>query len=50
MADGRPTGRTRSALDMVIAATAIANGCTVVTVNERHFKDVVEFINPMRAA
>ena len=50
MADGRPTGRTRSALDMVIAATAIANGCTVVTVNERHFKDVVEFINPLRAA
>ncbi|MGA8382118.1 MAG: hypothetical protein WB710_13425 [Stellaceae bacterium] len=32
---------------MLIAATAVANRCTVVTANERHFRDVVEFINPM---
>ena len=34
---------------MIIAATAEANDCVVVTANERHFQDVVEFINPLRA-
>ncbi len=47
IAEGRAAGRPRSPLDMLIAATAAANRCTVVTANERHFRDVVEFINPM---
>ncbi|HYB57056.1 MAG TPA: type II toxin-antitoxin system VapC family toxin, partial [Alphaproteobacteria bacterium] len=50
MAEGTAAGRPRSALDMVIASTAVANGCTVVSFNDRHFRDVVEFINPARAA
>lgn len=48
MADGSAEGRPRSALDMIIAATAVANDCTVVTDNERDFA-VVSTINPMRA-
>jgi hypothetical protein len=48
IAEGRNAGRPRSPLDAVIAATAAANQCTVVTANERHFRDVAEFINPMR--
>jgi toxin FitB len=47
IAEGRAAGRPRSPLDMLIAATAAANRCTVVTANERYFRDVVEFINPM---
>jgi toxin FitB len=50
IADGRAIGRPRSPIDMIIAATAAANGCVVVTVNERHFRDVVEFLNPMQIA
>jgi toxin FitB len=50
MAEGTATGRPRSALDMVIAATAAANDCVVVTANERHFEGAVEFLNPLRAA
>jgi toxin FitB len=42
--------RPRSALDMVIAATAAANDCVVVTANERHIEGAVEFLNPLRAA
>ena len=49
MAEGAAAGRPRSAIDMIIAATAEANDCVVVTANERHFQDVVEFINPLRA-
>jgi toxin FitB len=48
IAEGRAAGRPRSPLDMLIAATAAANRCSVVTANERHFRDVVEFINPLR--
>jgi predicted nucleic acid-binding protein len=33
---------------MMIASIALANDCTVVTVNEKHFKDVVTIFNPMR--
>jgi predicted nucleic acid-binding protein len=40
MADGKAAGRPRSALDMVIAAIAGANGCVVVTDNERDFADL----------
>ena len=47
MAAGRTQGEPRSALDMVIAATAAANGCTVVSGNERHFRGVVKLINPL---
>jgi hypothetical protein len=49
IAEGRAAGRPRSPLDMLIAATAAANRCTVVTANERHFRDVVDCINPMGA-
>jgi toxin FitB len=37
MAEGKARGRPRSALDMIIAAVAEANGCVVVTDNERDF-------------
>jgi hypothetical protein len=47
MADGRARGRPRSALDMIVAAVALANGCTPVTDNERDFEGL-EIINPMR--
>lgn len=48
MAEGTSAGRPRSALDMIIAAVAIANDCVVVSANERHFEDVVECLNPTR--
>ncbi len=48
MADGTAAGRPRSGLDMVVAATAIANSCTIVTDNERDFAGL-PFINPLRA-
>jgi predicted nucleic acid-binding protein len=47
MADGKAKGRPRSALDMIVAAVAEANGCVVVTENERNFEDV-QTINPLR--
>lgn len=47
MADGVTRGRPRSALDMIVAAVAEANGCVVVTGNERDFAGV-EVFNPMR--
>lgn len=47
MSEGRTTGRPRSALDMIIAATAEANDCVVVTDNERDFEGV-RAVNPMR--
>jgi toxin FitB len=48
IAEGRALGRPRSPIDMIIAATAAANSCVVVTANERHFQGVVEFFNPLR--
>jgi toxin FitB len=48
MADGKVEGRPRSALDMIVAAVAEANGCVVVTDNERDF-DGLKFVNPLRA-
>jgi hypothetical protein len=33
---------------MIVAATAMANGCVVVTADERHFRGVVELLNPLR--
>jgi toxin FitB len=47
MADGKSNGRTRSALDTIIAAVAETNGCIVVTDNEKDFAGV-EIINPLR--
>lgn len=47
MAEGKASGRPRSALDTIIAAIAEANGCVVVTDNERDFPGV-ETINPVR--
>ena len=48
MAEGNTVGRPRSPLDTIIAATAAVNDCIVVTANERHFENVVEFLNPLR--
>ena len=49
MADGKARGRSRGALATIIAATALANGCVVVTDNDRDFADV-DFINPVRGS
>jgi toxin FitB len=46
MADGTARGRPRSALDMIIAAVAEANGCVVATDNEKDFAGL-KFINPL---
>ena len=48
MADGTAKGRPRSVLDMIIAASAEANGCVVVTDNEKDFT-ALKFVNPLRA-
>ena len=48
MAEGTAKGRPRSALDMIIAAIAEANGCVVVTDNEKDFTGLSIF-NPLRA-
>jgi hypothetical protein len=49
MADGTSTGRSRSGVDMIIAAVAEANGCVIVTDNERDFAGLA-VINPLRGA
>ena len=49
MADGKANGRPRSGFDTIIAAVAEANGCVVVTDNEKDFQDI-EIINPIRSA
>lgn len=48
MAEGTAKGRPRSALDMIIAATAEANSCVIVTDNEKDFSGL-KFFNPLRA-
>jgi predicted nucleic acid-binding protein len=48
MAEGTASGRPRSALDMIIAATAEANDCVVVTDNEKDFAGL-NSVNPLRA-
>ena len=51
MADGTAACRPRSALDMIVAAIAVAHGLTVATVNERHFRDIsIPWVNPLSAA
>lgn len=47
MAEGVRLGRPRSAMDMLLAAIAEANGCLLVTDNEKHFAGM-KFLNPMR--
>ena len=47
MAEGRLAGRPRSGLDMIVAAVAEANGCVVVTDNEKDFAGTA-FVNPVR--
>ncbi len=49
MAEGTVMGRSRSALDMIIAAVAEANDCVVVTDNEKEFAGV-KIVNPLRTA
>jgi predicted nucleic acid-binding protein len=49
MAEAKASGRSRSGLDTIIAATAQANGCIVVTDNEKDFHGI-ELINPLRAS
>jgi len=50
MVEGTRTGRPRSGLDMIVAATAAANRCVVATLNDRHFRGVVNRLNPLQAA
>jgi predicted nucleic acid-binding protein len=47
MADGKASGRRRSAFDTILAAVALTHGCVVVTDNERDFAGV-QTLNPMR--
>ena len=47
MAAGAKAGRPRSPLDMILAAVAEANGCILVTDNEKHLAGL-SFLNPMR--
>jgi predicted nucleic acid-binding protein len=49
MAEGKATGRPRSALDMIIAGVAEANDCVVATDNEKDFVGI-PIVNPLRAA
>ncbi len=47
MAEGRASGRNRSAIDTMIAAIATLHSCVVVTDNTKDFYDI-ETINPIR--
>lgn len=47
MAESKNAGRPRSALDMIIAAIADANGCVVATDNEKDFAGL-QTVNPLR--
>lgn len=47
MSEGASRGTPRSALDMVIAATAEANDCVLVTDNEKHLAGM-KVLNPLR--
>jgi toxin FitB len=49
MAEGRTKGRPRNALDMIVAAIAEANDCTVITDNEKDFAGL-SILNPLRTA
>lgn len=47
MNEGSGSGKSRSALDMIIAATAEANGCLVVTGNKKRFAGI-KILNSFR--
>lgn len=47
MAEAKIAGQPRSALDMIIAAVAVAHECKIVTDNERDFAGF-ELVNPIR--
>jgi predicted nucleic acid-binding protein len=47
MSEGRTAGKPRSDLDMIVAAVAEANGCVIVTDNEKHFSGL-DLLNPLR--
>ena len=47
MSDGTSKGKPRSALDTIIAATAVANDCVIVTDNEKDFAGL-NVLNPLR--
>ena len=47
MADGKTKGRPRSALDTIIAAVVEANGCVIVTDNEKDFAGS-QILNPLK--
>jgi toxin FitB len=47
MAEGTVAGRPRSALDMIIAAVAESNDCTIVTHNQKNFRGI-NTIDPLR--
>ncbi len=49
MAEGTAAGKPRSPLDMIVAAIAEANGCMIVTANEKDFAGL-HIVNPLRAA
>ena len=49
MSEGVKAGRPRSPVDMIVAAIAESNDCTLVTDNEKHFAGL-KFINPMSPA
>jgi predicted nucleic acid-binding protein len=45
MAEGTAPGRPRSPVDMINAATAAANSCTVVTADHRDFRGAANCFN-----
>jgi predicted nucleic acid-binding protein len=45
--EGTAKGQPRSTLDMIVGAVAEANGCILVTDNDKHFSGL-KFINPLR--
>ena len=47
MSEGTASGRPKSALDTIIAATAVANDCVIVTDNEKDFTGL-NVLNPVR--
>jgi predicted nucleic acid-binding protein len=49
MSEGKTAGKSRSDLDMIIAAVAEANECIIVSDNERHFAGL-EVLNPLRTS
>ena len=49
MAEGEARGRPRNGLDMILAATAVANDCIVATANEWDFTGV-RVLNPLQAS